>query len=130
MTYILCSISLLFPSVNALLLLFSPHIDPRESITTSTQPYKDIQTSTDSLTTTPAAHSESPSVTASQTIRDTSPDDTTHSLSTTGNKATSFLLYYLINVIFTIKEHPKTTYLQVYFKHNCPILSKYLALDA
>ncbi len=85
-----------FPSVNALLLLFSPHTDPRESITTSTQPYKDIQTSTDSLTTTPAAHSESPSVTASQTIRDTSPDDTTHSLSTTGNKATSFLLYYLI----------------------------------
>ncbi|KAF4118217.1 CMRF35-like molecule 5 [Onychostoma macrolepis] len=54
---------------------------PSKSITTSTQPYKDIQTSTDSLTTTPAAHSESPSVTASKTSRDSSPDDTTLSLS-------------------------------------------------
>ncbi|KTF93429.1 hypothetical protein cypCar_00038362 [Cyprinus carpio] len=58
--------------------------DPSESITTSTQPYKDIQTSTDSHTITPAAHSESPSVTASKTTRYPSPDDITLSPSITG----------------------------------------------
>ncbi|KAL1281681.1 hypothetical protein QQF64_000484 [Cirrhinus molitorella] len=60
--------------------------DPRESIVTSTQPYKDIQTSTDSHTTTPtalseSAHSESPSTTAGLTSRYSSPDDITLSLS-------------------------------------------------
>ncbi|KAL1281678.1 hypothetical protein QQF64_000481 [Cirrhinus molitorella] len=63
--------------------------DPRESIVTSTQPYKDIQTSTDSHTTTPtthseSAHSESPSTTAGLTSRYSSPDDITLSPSATG----------------------------------------------
>uniref|UniRef100_A0A8C2C6G9 Ig-like domain-containing protein n=1 Tax=Cyprinus carpio TaxID=7962 RepID=A0A8C2C6G9_CYPCA len=65
--------------------------DPSESMTTSTQPYKDIQTSTDSHTITPAAHSESPSVTASKTTRYPSPDDITLSPSITGKSL--FLLF-------------------------------------
>uniref|UniRef100_A0A8C1YUA3 Immunoglobulin V-set domain-containing protein n=1 Tax=Cyprinus carpio TaxID=7962 RepID=A0A8C1YUA3_CYPCA len=43
---------------------------PNESITTSTQPYKETQTCLDLHTTTPVAHSESPSTTPSLTSRE------------------------------------------------------------
>ncbi|XP_016114716.1 uncharacterized protein [Sinocyclocheilus grahami] len=58
--------------------------DSSESITISTQPYKETQTSLDSHTTTPAAHSGSASTTASQTSRDSSPDALKRSTLVTG----------------------------------------------
>ncbi|XP_042620452.1 natural cytotoxicity triggering receptor 2-like isoform X4 [Cyprinus carpio] len=70
--------------------------DPSESITTSTQPYKDIQTSTDSHTITPAGHSESPSVTASKTTRYPSPDDITLSPSITASVNTTVYILYAV----------------------------------
>lgn len=70
--------------------------DPSESMTTSTQPYKDIQTSTDSHTITPAAHSESPSVTASKTTRYPSPDDITLSPSITASVNTTVYILYAV----------------------------------
>ncbi|KAK2909380.1 hypothetical protein Q8A67_005217 [Cirrhinus molitorella] len=82
--------------------------DPRESIVTSTQPYKDIQTSTDSHTTTPTTHSESPhsespSTTAGLTSRYSSPDDITLSPSATASvNNTAYILYAVGGLLIAV----------------------------
>ncbi|XP_067298672.1 CMRF35-like molecule 1 [Pseudorasbora parva] len=73
--------------------------DPSESITTSTQPHKSIQTSTDLRTTTPAALS----TTASRTDRYSSPDALILSPSVTANSNTIVsILYYVGGLIIAV----------------------------
>uniref|UniRef100_A0A671KED5 Immunoglobulin V-set domain-containing protein n=1 Tax=Sinocyclocheilus anshuiensis TaxID=1608454 RepID=A0A671KED5_9TELE len=80
-----------FPIFLAVLHFLSSHINSSESITISTQPYKETQTSLDSHTTTPAAHSGSASTTARLTSRDSSPDALKLSTLVTGNNFSLFI---------------------------------------